>query len=198
MLSKRIIFKCASVSKIYPNYHTLQHYLMLATQQQTQQLGIRQRQQRGDGLEFHQLREYRMGDTLRQIDWRASSRLQKMISKEYQQERDQNIIFILDSGRRMRTKDQNVSHFDQALNAVLLLSSIALQQGDAVGLNVFGGKDLFLLPKKGRTTINTLLNQVYDLHSNNNASDLIKAVEKLNNRFKKRSLVIIVSSFLLE
>ena len=75
------------------------------------------------------------------------TRLQKIISKDYQQERDQNIIFLLDSGRRMRTKDGDLSHFDQALNATLLVASIALRQGDAVGLKVFGGRDRFLTKK---------------------------------------------------
>lgn len=193
-LRKREITPCVSFSKIYPNYRSIMNYTLLSTDQKTSQLGIRQRQQRGDGLEFHQLREYRMGDSLRQIDWRATSRLQKIISKDYQQERDQNIIFLLDSGRRMRTKDGDLSHFDQALNATLLVASIALRQGDAVGLKVFGGKDRFLLPKKGPSSINAMLNNVYDLHPTNRASDLIGAAESLNHQFKKRSLVIIVSN----
>lgn len=198
LLSKRTIISCETFSKVYPNYRSIQNYVLLATDQKTNQIGIRQRQLRGDGLEFHQLREYRTGDQLRQIDWRATSRLQKLISKDYQQERDQNIIFMLDSGRRMRTKDSELSHFDQALNATLLVSSIALRQGDAVGLKVFGGRDRFLLPRKGPSSISTMLNQVYDLHPSNKASDLISAAESLNTQFKKRSLVVIVSNIRVE
>jgi len=193
-LRRRVFLPVESFSKIYPNYRSIINYTLLATEQKTRQLGIRQRQQRGDGLEFHQLREYRVGDSLRQIDWRATSRLQKIISKDYQQERDQNIIFLLDSGRRMRTKDGDLSHFDQALNATLLVASIALRQGDAVGLKVFGGRDRFLLPRKGPSSINAMLNNVYDLHPTNRASDLIGAAESLNHQFKKRSLVILVSN----
>ncbi|WP_342779823.1 DUF58 domain-containing protein, partial [Aliikangiella coralliicola] len=149
-------------------------------------------------MEFHQLREYRMGDSLRQIDWRATSRLQKLISKDYQQERDQNIIFMLDSGRRMRTKDGELSHFDQALNAMLLVASIALRQGDAVGLKVFGGKEQFLPPRKGPSSISAMLNQIYDLHPTNRASDLVGAAERLVQQFKKRSLIVIVSNVRVE
>jgi len=185
---------CKTVSKVYPNYRSIHDYILLATEQKTRQLGIRQRQRRGDGLDFLQLRNYREGDSLRQIDWRTTSRLRKLISKEYQQERDQNIIFVLDSGRRMRTKDSELSHFDQALNATLLLASIALKQGDAVGLQLFGGKNLFLPPKKGTSVINNMLNHVYDLHPTTNASDLIEVAENLNKHFTKRSLVVIVSN----
>ncbi|WP_444996793.1 DUF58 domain-containing protein [Aliikangiella sp. IMCC44359] len=193
-LKRRVYIDCVSNSKIYPNYRSILNYTLLATEQRTRQLGIRQRQQRGDGLEFHQLREYRMGDSLRQVDWRATSRLQKLISKDYQQERDQNIIFLLDSGRRMRTKDGELSHFDQALNAMLLVASIALKQGDAVGLKVFGGSDKFIIPKKGPSSINAMLNSVYGLHPTHSASDIIGAAESLNHQFRKRSLVVLISN----
>ena len=197
-IKRRVYIDCLSHSKIYPNYRSIINYTLLATEQKTRQLGIRQRQMRGDGLEFHQLREYRMGDSLRQIDWRATSRMQKLVSKDYQQERDQNIIFLLDSGRRMRTKDGELSHFDQALNATLLVASIALRQGDAVGLKIFGGEDRFILPRKGPSSINAMLNNVYDLHPTSRASDLTEAAESLNKRFKKRSLIVIVSNVRVE
>jgi uncharacterized protein (DUF58 family) len=198
LMIKRVEVKCKTVSRVYPNFRSIHNYVLLATEQRTRQLGIRQRQKRGEGLDFHQLREYRMGDSLRQIDWRSTSRLRKVISKEYQQERDQNIIFLVDSGRRMRTKDGELSHFDQALNATLLVSHIALKQGDAVGLKVFGGADRFIPPKKGPSTISVILNQVYDLQPSNRASDIIQAAEELNQSFKKRSLIVIVSNMRAE
>jgi uncharacterized protein (DUF58 family) len=198
LISKRFEFECKTKSKVYPNFRSIHNYVLLATEQRTRQLGIRQRQKRGQGLDFHQLREYRMGDSLRQIDWRSTSRLRKIISKEYQQERDQNIIFLVDSGRRMRTKDGELSHFDQALNATLLVSHIALKQGDAVGLKIFGNANRFVPPKKGPTTISAMLNQVYDLQPANTASDIIRAAEELNRSFKKRSLIVIVSNIRTE
>ena len=198
LLKRRLELECKSTAKVYPNFRSIHNYVLLATEQRTRQLGIRQRQKRGQGLDFHQLREYREGDSLRQIDWRSTSRLRKIISKEYQQERDQNIIFLLDSGRRMRTKDGELSHFDQALNATLLVSHIALKQGDAVGLKVFGAFDRFVPPRKGPSTISAMLNQVYDLQPENRASDIIRAAEELNRSFKKRSLIVIVSSIRTE
>jgi len=198
LLNKRVEIECKSSSKVYPNFRSIHNYVLLATEQRTRQLGIRQRPKRGEGLDFHQLREYRTGDSLRQIDWRSTSRLRKIISKEYQQERDQNVIFLVDSGRRMRTKDGELSHFDQALNATLLVSHIALKQGDAVGLKIFGGVDRFVPPKKGPSTISVMLNQVYDVQPANRASDIIRAAEELNKSFKKRSLIIIVSNIRTE
>ncbi len=181
--------------KVYPNFATIHHFLLLSIDQQLSQIGIRQHQRRGEGLDFHQLREYRQGDSLRQIDWSATSRLKKLISKEYQEEKDQNIIFLLDCGRRMRAKDEHLSHFDHTLNALLLLAYIALKQGDAVGLLSFGGPQRWLAPQKGTYHINTLLNQVYDLHATLEASDYVHVATHLNQRIRKRSLIVLVSNF---
>ena len=70
---------------------------------------------RGHGTEFHQLREYRQGDSRRLVDWKATGRLRKPVVREYQEEQNQEIHFVLDSGYRMHASEGGVSHFDRAL-----------------------------------------------------------------------------------
>lgn len=181
--------------KIYPNFATVSKYILLATANRLGQFGIRQLRRRGEGLEFHQLREYRAGDSLRQISWNATSRLKKLISKEYQDERDQQLIFLLDSGRRMLAQDGEISHFDHTLNAILLLTYVALRQGDAVGLSSFSGELRWLAPRKGARTLNVMLNTLYDLQPSLQSSDYLTAARHLMARHPKRSLVVIVSNF---
>ncbi len=176
--------------RVYPNFSSITKFALLAIDNRESAMGVQQKKMRGEGLEFHQLREYRMGDSLRQIDWKASIRLQKMISREYQQERDQKIIFMLDCGRRMTATDGEYSHFDEALNSLLLLGYVALRQGDAVGLQCFGGDDRYLPPRKGLNTINKLLNFSYDLTVTPQAPDYMSAVKNLLKREKRRSLII--------
>lgn len=180
--------------KVYPNFAAVANYALLATDNHLSTLGIRLRQRRGEGLDFNQLREYREGDSLRQVDWKATSRLGKLISREYQDERDQQIVFLIDCGRRMRAKDGELSHFDHALNAVLLLSYVALRQGDAVGLMGFGGDSRFLPPRKGAHQINQVLETVYDLQAGTNSPDYPAAASALLTQLKKRSLVVFVSN----
>ena len=180
--------------KIYPNFAAISHFALLNHDLQAKQLGIHKVQRRGEGTDFNQLREYREGDVIRQVNWKASARYRKLISNEYQEETDQDIIFLLDCGRRMRAKDDELSHFDHALNATLLAGYVALQEGDAVGLLTFAGEERWIPPLKGKTKINHLLNQVYDLESGTKTSDLLNAAENLMNRHRKRSLVIIVSN----
>ncbi|MEG2389436.1 MAG: DUF58 domain-containing protein, partial [Pseudomonas sp.] len=148
-------------TRVYPDFARLYGGQLLAVDNWLSQLGVRQRQRRGQGLEFHQLREFREGDSLRQIDWKATARQRTPIAREYQDERDQQIIFMLDCGRRMRSQDDELSHFDHALNACLLLSYVALRQGDAVGLSTFASdQPRYVAPVKGNGQLNVLLNSV--------------------------------------
>lgn len=180
--------------RVYPDFSMIAGYLELLAHQQSVQLGIRRIQRRGEGLEFLQLREYRAGDSLRQIDWKATSRRGALISREYQDERDQRVLLLVDSGRRMRTRDGHLSHFDHALNALLLLAYIALRQGDTVSVRVFGHEQRWLPPERGAGAINALLNGTYDLQTGTEAADFLAAAEDVMSRQRKRSLVVLVTN----
>jgi len=180
--------------RVYPNFQSLVRYSLVAIKNRVGQIGIHQYPRRGRGLEFHQLREYRFGDASNQINWKATSRRLKLISCEYQEEQDQQIMLLLDCGRRMRARDEMLSHFDLALNAVLLLAHIALRQGDSVGLMTFGGPERHLSPRKGISTVNTLLNSTYDIQPSVYASDLAQALEDCAKRIQKRSLMVLISN----
>ncbi|MCZ6709005.1 MAG: DUF58 domain-containing protein [Gammaproteobacteria bacterium] len=187
-------FAAQDTVKVYPDFAAIAGYLELLSDQQTVRLGIRKSQRRGEGLEFHQLREYRDGDTLRQVDWKATARRGALISREYQEERDQRVLFLIDSGRRMRTRDGSLSHFDHALNGMLLLAYIALRQGDSVGLKLFGAERKWVPPLRGVASLNVLLNEAYDLHSGPQSADYITAAEEVMTRQRKRSLVVLMTN----
>lgn len=194
-LWRRTVFVAqADAVRIYPDFAAVTRFALLATEERTGSLGVMRRQRRGEGLDFHQLREYREGDALRQIDWNASSRQKKLIAREYQEERDQQIVFLLDSGRRMRAEDAAHAHFDEALNATLLLAYVALRQGDAVGLMSFAGQERYQPPKKGLSTVNRLLNATYDLEPSLAPADYQAAARALDGRLKKRALVILLTN----
>ena len=193
--SDKRILDVADHTRAYPDFARLYGGQLLAVDNWLSQLGVRQRQRRGLGLEFHQLREFREGDSLRQIDWKATARQRTPIAREYQDERDQQIIFMLDCGRHMRSQDGELSHFDHALNACLLLSYVALRQGDAVGLSTFASEQpRYLAPVKGTSHLNTLLNSVYDLNSSQRSADYQAAATQLLARQKRRALVVLVTN----
>ncbi|MHC8337913.1 DUF58 domain-containing protein [Pseudomonas sp. HLT2-19-2] len=193
--SDKRLLNVADNTRVYPDFARLYGGQLLAVDNWLSQLGVHQRQRRGQGLEFHQLREFREGDSLRQIDWKATARHRTPIAREYEDERDQQIIFMLDCGRRMRSQDDELSHFDHALNACLLLSYVALRQGDAVGLSTFASdQPRYLAPVKGTGQLNLLLNTVYDLDSSQRPADYQAAVNQLLVRQKRRALVVLVTN----
>ena len=180
--------------RVYPDFARLTGFALMATDHRLSQLGVLQRRRRGEGMDFHQLREYREGDPQRQIDWKASARMHKLISREYQDERDQQIVLLLDCGRRMSARDDALSHFDHVVNSALLLAYVGLRQGDAVGLLTMSGPRRWLAPRKSRATVNTILNSVYDLQPTINASDYHVAALDLMQRVRKRALVVVLSN----
>ncbi|MGB1110333.1 MAG: DUF58 domain-containing protein [Gammaproteobacteria bacterium] len=184
----------AHTVRVYPNYRTVVEYALLATEHRLSQMGVRKRQRRGEGMDFHQLREFREGDSPHQVDWKATSRAQKLISREYQDERDQEMVFLVDSGRRMLAHDGPLSHFDHTLNAIILLGYVALRQGDAVGLSSFAGDARWMKPIKGVSATQSLLNQLYDLHPSLTSPDYAAAARELLVRQRRRALVILITN----
>lgn len=180
--------------RVYPNFREIAHFALLATDNHLSQLGVRRRQRRGEGSDFHQLREYRTGDALRQIDWKASSRYRRLISREYQDERDQQLVFMLDCGRHMRHQDAQGAHLDHALNAMLLLSHVAERQGDAVGFLSFGGHSRWQPPMKGGGVVKRLLDRTYDIDSTLQAADYLAAAHQLMPLQRRRALVVILTN----
>lgn len=180
--------------RVYPNFRGMNKFNLLASSNTMAQLGIKKQRRRGEGMDFHQLREYQIGDAMRQINWQASSRLRKLISQEYQDERDQQVYFLIDCGQNMRAKDGALSHFDHTLNAVLLLAKVALNQGDAVGLSTFSGPERHLAPRKGVAQVNLVMNTLFDVEPSLLTSDYETAVRDLLSKLHKRSLVVLVTN----
>ncbi len=181
--------------KVYPNFQAVAKYALLEIGQQLSQIGIHRRRRRGEGRDFHQLREFVQGDPIRQIDWKASSRVRKLIAREFRDERDQQVMFMIDCGRSMRALDDGEAHFDQALNAVLLMASVALRHGDAVGMITFSGEEArTLAPRKGTSQVNQLLDALFDIQPSLQTSDYQMAARDLLARGRKRSLVVLVTN----
>ena len=183
-----------SAVKVFPDFSQLLGHTLSATDRRSPQAGAIRKRRRGEGTDFRQLREYRQGDSLRSIDWKATARRNKPISREYQEERDQQVVFLLDTGRRMLARDELTTHFDHALHAVLTLGFLAQKQGDAVGLMTFGGARRWLAPLKGRTGLDRLLAGSYDLQPSEMAPDYTEAAAALLSRLSKRAFVVMITN----
>ncbi|MEM6819447.1 MAG: DUF58 domain-containing protein [Pseudomonadota bacterium] len=180
--------------RCYPNFSTISQLLEFEATSNTATSGLRLSRRRGEGIEFDQLRDYRVGDPMRSIDWKATARVQRLISREYQDERDQQVLILLDTGRRMLARDGEWSHFDHALNAALLLTYVALRQGDAVGIVTIGDGRPWLPPRKGADAVNSVLNHIYDIEPKPVEIDFSEAAQRVATLQKRRALVVLLSN----
>jgi len=189
----RITHNVTSRGRTYPNFKLMAQGTEIKGKPEKGE--IRQIRKRGQGLEFESLRDYQEGDSIRSIDWRATSRNYRMgrlklIVRNYQEEQDQQVLLIIDSGYRLPDH-----YFDSALEAMLLLSYTALKHGDAVAAASYGAHDLWIPPRKGMSAYTGLMNKLYDLHSASVPSSPFLALESALGRLRRRSFIVLISNF---
>ena len=180
--------------RVYPDFAPLARLALLGAETASRAVGAHVKRRRGEGTDFHQMRDYRVGDSLRKVDWKATARMRRLISREYQDERNQHLLMVIDTGRRMLARDGELSHFDHVLNAALVVSYLALRQGDAVGLLASGGERRWVSPQRGMGAIDVLLRGTYDLQPQPVATDYLAAATELSQRHRRRSLVMLVTN----
>lgn len=185
--------------RVYPDIRAVRRFDLLARKNRLAEMGLKTWRLRGREGEFERLREYRREDELRHVDWKATAKYRKLISREFTVERNQNIVVLLDCGRSMCNESEGLSHLDRGLNAAIILSYIALGQGDNVSLLAFSNRiHRFAGPVRGKPAIQRLIRETYDLEPRLDASDYGLACEELLRRQKKRALVLLITHALDE
>lgn len=183
--------------KVYPSYMQIKKYQVHAHRHNRDVIGKRRQRQRGEGREFESLREYTPNDEYRKINWKATARRGKPIVSQYQIERNQNIIILLDAGRMMRTKAGKMSKLDYAVNAALMLSFICVHKEDNVGLMVFNSKvNQFLAPKRGKAQLARINEALYNVKIEFAEPNYRDAFYFLRKKVSRRSLVILVTDII--
>ena len=191
---KKISVAAENSGRIFPDFKSMLKLSAVSLRGIYQSIGLKNRRRRGQGMEFMNLRDYREGDSIRAIDWRATSRVGKPIVKEYTEDQDKQVLLVLDSGYRLYRRDGRYLQFDFALNAVMMLSYAALLHGDNVAVSTFGNDERWIPPRKGKSSISYLLNGLYDINCSPVPSSPFAALEKAMERLKKRTFIILVSN----
>src|SRR5450432_1711900 len=187
--------------KVYPDLHEIRKYDLLVRRDQLAEMGLRNIRLRGEGTAFESLRDYTPDDPYRSINWKATARRARPISTDYEPERSQRVVVLLDVGRMMRSPIRvddpsgeawNMAKVDFVINSVLLFSYVATIKGDQVGLLVFADRvQQFIAPAGGRGHFQKLLNAMYALQSQPVEADYRGALNFLLAHNKKRSLVVL-------
>lgn len=182
----------AAPVKVYPNLLDVRRYDLMLRNNRLQELGLRHTRQFGEGTEYERLREYLPDDDFRRINWKATARRNRPVTIEYQTERSQNIIAVVDVGRMMQSPVANMAKLDYVLNAVLLLGYVAAGVGDKVGLVTFADDiQSYLNPRQGKGQFYRMLEMLYGVEAQPVEPNYERALNYLMLKQRKRALVLL-------
>jgi uncharacterized protein (DUF58 family) len=178
--------------KVYPNLLDVRRYDLLLRRNRLQEMGLRTTRQFGEGTEFERLREYLPDDEYRRINWKATARRNFPVTTEYQTERSQQVIAVLDVGRMMQSPVADIAKLDYVVNAVLLLTYVATGKGDRVGMMSFADDVLhYLGPRQGRGQFYRMLELLYAVEPQPVEPNYGKALAYLALKQRRRALVVL-------
>jgi uncharacterized protein (DUF58 family) len=191
-------FASQSIS-IEPALSGLARTLRLAASERWHDLGVRRLRRKGGLTEFESLRDYVHGDDPRLIDWKAFARRGRPIVRDYREERGQELIVLVDGGRRMGATTatgaaRGWTKLDHALDAALELCAVALQAGDRVGIAVFD-RTLrgYVPPAKGNRQLGRLRETVSHALPRPLESDLARILREISVLHRRRATLVILS-----
>ena len=158
--------------------------------------GVKENILKGEGSEFHQLRDWVQGMDPRTIDWKQSARHRALVAKEMRAERNHHVIIALDNGFLMRERIEDLPKIDHAVNGALAIAWAAGLGGDLVGLYAFDSQPRLFLPSEpGRAAFPRLRSRMAGLEYASVETNHTLGMAHLHTRLKRRSLVVIFSDF---
>jgi uncharacterized protein (DUF58 family) len=162
-------------------------------------LGLRQLRRDGQGSEFARLRDYTQGDSVRDVDWKATARRTRPVTRVMEAERSQTVLIGVDAGRSMAAMVDGLTKLDHAVNAALFLAFVAVRNGDRVGLVIFAdGVKSYLAPATGRAQYRKIVDALYTATPYLTYVDYLALFKELNVRLVKRSLLCVFTDFIDE
>jgi uncharacterized protein (DUF58 family) len=151
---------------------------------------------RGDGVDFDALVEYRSGMDRRAIDWKQSARHLKLHAKEYRSERNNQIVFAVDCGRQMSEPVAGLPRVDRAVSAILLSAWIALKLGDRVALHAFDSRPRIASGLiSGTAAFPELQSLAADVDYGSDETNYMFALTNLATILKRRSMIVLFTEF---
>lgn len=177
--------------RVIPSLSGVRRYRLLAMQHRLDAMGVRALRRKGEGQAFASLREYVRGDDPRHIDWKATSKKGKFITREYTLERSQTVITLVDAGRGMTQLSGTYPRFEHALSSALILTDIASNAGDRAGTLVFDDEvRAFVPPQSGKGALQLVRDAFIPVVATTREPDYASAFRFLAAHQSKRALIV--------
>ena len=180
--------------RVHPPFRSKDEAELRINRARVLEVGLRSAQGRGGGTEFESLREYSTDDEFRRVDWSATARAGKPIVRTYRAERNQTVIVLLDNGRVMAGRVEEVPRVEHAMDATMMLATVATRLGDKCGLMVFDAKVRAVLePSKARAQVGRVTESLFDLEPQLVETDYRGAFAEAVVRFRRRAMLVLLT-----
>jgi uncharacterized protein (DUF58 family) len=178
--------------RVYPPFKSRDEAELRINKARILEVGLRSAQGRGGGTEFDSLREYSVDDEFRRMDWAATARAGKAIVRTYRAERNQTVLLLLDAGRTMAGRVEEVPRLDHAMDAVMMLTAVATRLGDRAGLVAFDSEVRAAVnPGHSRDQLSRVTEAMYRLEPRLVESDYRGAFAETLVRFRRRAMLVV-------
>ncbi len=151
---------------------------------------------KGKGMAFSEVREYQIGDPIKDIDWHVTARFNHPYVKIYEEEREMTVMLLVDmsASQGFGTSEKMKNELLAEISAVLAFS--AIQNNDKIGVIFFTDKvEKFIPPKKGKKHILRIIREMIDFEPESQKTNVAEALRYLTNALKKRSTAFLISDF---
>jgi uncharacterized protein (DUF58 family) len=191
LVARRLHWSPNDTILVTPSVSSVRRFRLLALQHRLYEAGVRAVRRRGEGRSFASLREYVVGDDPRHIDWKATARRGKTITREFTVEQSQTVFNLVDAGRSMTQLAGAFTRFEHALSAALVLTDVAGTAGDRVGALVFDDEVRAFVPaQRGLAALRAVRNALVPVQATLTEPDYSAAFRFLAARQRRRALIV--------
>lgn len=160
-------------------------------------LGSARSRVKGTGLDFDQLRDYHLGDDVRAIDWKSSARNNKLLIKQFNDEKQRRIIIALDISQSCFYGSDNHLKEDILSECAALISYAAMMHKDEIGLLLFSDTvKMYIRPAKGKSHAQLILEKIFSAQATSGQTNLGAMLDYIAGLRKKNAFVFIMSDFI--
>lgn len=192
MLRRRVRVPHTDAVRVYPDLSAVERYGNLHMRNRIIEAGLRRMKLRGMGTEPESVRDWASGDPFRAINWKATARRGRVMVSQYEVERTQNVMIVLDAGRLMTARVDEQRKFDYAITAGLSVAAVAALANDKVGVVAFAGDILrAMAPRPSGRSSSRIAAALHDVEPRFEEADYDRAFSYVRSHVKKRSLVIV-------
>jgi uncharacterized protein (DUF58 family) len=196
LISRRFNFGQAETLPVYPSFLQMRKYELMAISNRLNEIGIKKIRRLGHSMEFEQIKNYVAGDDYRTVNWKATARQGNLMVNTYTEERSQHVYCVIDKSRAMKMPFEGLSLLDYAINASLVLSSVALLKEDKAGLiTISDRKGAVVAADKRPTQLNKIMEVLYREKTRYLETNMELLYNTIRGTLKQRSLVVFFTNF---